>query len=269
MIPIGRSDSQKRVRWSGNLETLGAGTLNCAPLFFCRFCWVWGNPDAGRRRLHAILASDFQTYAPTMDPLRFHKMNRDSYIDSVVKQKAYVVKGAALRVVATTAQDDRVAAEVEANIMRKNGISYLDRHHLLFEFDAAGRVTLLRDYLDSAAEVKDAELANQQVVLSFLTHPSGAALADSALWIVERGGGKSRRLDKQVALATLQKPRAAPSYSIEVAPDGAIAQGDRVAVEAVIHGTGTDGNPVRRPCHFLFVVRGGKIDSVREYSPAG
>jgi len=47
---------------------------------------------------------------------------------------------------------------------------------------------------------------------------------------------------------------------------GCTVEGERVALEARGEGTLTNGRIYRNRYHFLFIVRGGKISSVREYA---
>ncbi|GHE80514.1 hypothetical protein GCM10017786_08320 [Amycolatopsis deserti] len=46
---------------------------------------------------------------------------------------------------------------------------------------------------------------------------------------------------------------------------GTTAEGARVAVEAVVEGSLTNGGHYRNSVHYLFVVDGGRITSTREY----
>jgi hypothetical protein len=48
-------------------------------------------------------------------------------------------------------------------------------------------------------------------------------------------------------------------------PKGITAEGDRVAVEAESYGETASGKIYNNLYHFLFEVRGGKIQAVREY----
>lgn len=53
--------------------------------------------------------------------------------------------------------------------------------------------------------------------------------------------------------------------ALEVTPNSAIAQGDRVAVEATSYAKLKNGRVYQNQYHFLFEIRDGKILSVKEY----
>ncbi|NMN97530.1 nuclear transport factor 2 family protein [Antrihabitans stalactiti] len=53
--------------------------------------------------------------------------------------------------------------------------------------------------------------------------------------------------------------------ALEVTPTGAIAQGDKVAVEATSYAKLKNGKVYQNAYHFLFEFRDGKILSVKEY----
>jgi len=117
--------------------------------------------------------------------------------------------------------------------------------------------------------------ANTQVVLGFFENFSAgkvdAALvlmADTATWWV---AGKP---DKCVLASTKTKAQfvelvqglgAAMPKGLRVTPQGITAEGDRVAVEAESYGETANGKMYNNLYHFLFEVRGGKIQAVREY----
>jgi uncharacterized protein len=117
--------------------------------------------------------------------------------------------------------------------------------------------------------------ANKNVVLSFFENVSAgkvdAALAlmtDTATWWV---AGKP---DKFVLAGTKTKTQltevlqgigALMPKGLRVTPTGLTAEGDRVAVEAESYGETANGKIYSNLYHFLFEVRGGKIQAVREY----
>jgi ketosteroid isomerase-like protein len=53
--------------------------------------------------------------------------------------------------------------------------------------------------------------------------------------------------------------------ALEVTPTAAVAQGDKVAVEATSHAKLKNGKVYQNAYHFLFEFRDGKILSVKEY----
>ena len=52
---------------------------------------------------------------------------------------------------------------------------------------------------------------------------------------------------------------------LRVTPKGITAEGDRVAVEAESYAKMKNGKTYQNTYHFLFIVRDGKIQSVKEY----
>jgi ketosteroid isomerase-like protein len=117
--------------------------------------------------------------------------------------------------------------------------------------------------------------ANKNVVLSFFEHTSAgkidvalALMADTATWWV------AGQPDKFVLAGTktktqfaelLQGIRTAMPKGLRVTPKGLTAEGDRVAVEAESYGETATGKIYNNLYHFLFEVRDGKIQAVREY----
>jgi uncharacterized protein len=116
---------------------------------------------------------------------------------------------------------------------------------------------------------------NKLVVLSFFENFSVgkveealALMADSATWWV---AGKP---DKFALAGTKTKTQfaellkgigAAMPKGLRVTPNGLTAEGDRVAVEAESYGEMASGKIYNNLYHFLFEVRDGKIQAVREY----
>jgi uncharacterized protein len=117
--------------------------------------------------------------------------------------------------------------------------------------------------------------ANKNVVLDFFKNFSAgkveaalALMADSATWWV---AGKP---DKFVLAGTKTKTQfvellkglgAAMPKGLRLTPKGLTAEGDRVAVEAESYGETASGMIYNNLYHFLFEVRDGKIQAVREY----
>ena len=119
---------------------------------------------------------------------------------------------------------------------------------------------------------------NKQVVLGFLEALCAGdrataydAFAPAATWSYPPalGGpgvhrGRDAIFDAYFALDEDLYETGTSSYDIEVR--GAIAEGDRVAVEMRHRGRLRDGGaPYEADYHVLYEVRGGKIQAVREY----
>jgi ketosteroid isomerase-like protein len=117
--------------------------------------------------------------------------------------------------------------------------------------------------------------ANKNVVLSFFENFSAgkvdaalALMADTATWWV---AGKP---DKFVLAGTKTKTQfaellqgigTAMPKGLRVTPKGLTAEGDRVAAEAESYGETATGKIYNNLYHFLFEVRDGQIQAVREY----
>lgn len=117
--------------------------------------------------------------------------------------------------------------------------------------------------------------ANKTIVLSFFEHFSAgkveaalALMADSTTWWV---AGKPDRFmlagtkTKTQFAELLAGIGAAMPKGLRVTPTGLTAEGDRVAVEAESHGETARGKLYNNQYHFLFEIRGGQIQAVREY----
>jgi uncharacterized protein len=116
---------------------------------------------------------------------------------------------------------------------------------------------------------------NKNVVLSFFKDFSAgkveaalALMADSATWWV---AGKPDRFvlagtkTKTQFVELLKGLGAAMPKGLRLTPKGLTAEGDRVAVEAESYGETASGKIYNNLYHFLFEVRDGKIQAVREY----
>ena len=117
--------------------------------------------------------------------------------------------------------------------------------------------------------------ANKQIVLDYFENISAgnfdaalALLADTATWWV---AGKPDKFllagtrSKEQFAEMLQGIGAAMPKGVHVTPKGITAEGDRVALEAETHGETANGKRYSNQYHYLCEVRGGKIQTVREY----
>ena len=117
--------------------------------------------------------------------------------------------------------------------------------------------------------------ANEQVVLSFFENFSAgkfdaalALMADTATWWVAGNPDKfalAGTKTKAQFAELVQGIGAAMPKGLRVTPKGITAAGDRVAVEAESYGETASGRVYNNLYHFLFEVRGGKVQAVREY----
>lgn len=110
---------------------------------------------------------------------------------------------------------------------------------------------------------------NKKIALGLLDNLSNGnvegvldALAESATWWV---AGVSGAKNKQEMGGQLKNFGAAFPKGIEITVDGAIAEGDRVAIEAHSYGEVFNGKIYQNKYHFLIEVRNGKVQLVKEY----
>ena len=116
---------------------------------------------------------------------------------------------------------------------------------------------------------------NKKIVLGFIGNLSSgnaegamAMLADSALWTVI---GKPELLPlagtktKAEYIELLKALGATFPKGVSITPKCITAEGDRVALEAESFGEMANGKIYNNMYHFLFEIRGGKIQIVREY----
>lgn len=80
-----------------------------------------------------------------------------------------------------------------------------------------------------------------------------------------RGIGRCRRQGQAGCQGDVRGHGDAVPAGLRIVPTGVTAEGERVAVEAESSGVKTDGKAYNSLYHFLFVVRDGKIQHVREY----
>lgn len=113
---------------------------------------------------------------------------------------------------------------------------------------------------------------NKKIVLGFIENMTAgngpaafAALADSATWWV--AGNFALSGTKTKAQFADLGAQLAPKIDggIRLTAKGVTAEGDRVAVEAESYAKMKNGKTYQNLYHFLFVLRDGKIQSVKEY----
>lgn len=117
--------------------------------------------------------------------------------------------------------------------------------------------------------------ANKKVVLSFLENFSAgrvddalALMADHATWWIAGRPGKSADAGTKTKTEFGEMARemlAEMPGGLRFTVKGVTAEGDRVAVEAESYGETTGGKVYNNLYHFLFEIRGGRIEAVREY----
>jgi ketosteroid isomerase-like protein len=237
---------------------------------------AWKDPVEGRRRLASIQAGNFEYYVPTSDALRFKRQTGEDYIRHVTEfGHDGLGPGSYLRILATTAQGNRVATEMVSDIRRKSGSSYRNVHHQLFQFDDSGKVRIYKIYMDSAALARESRAQQRAVVMKFFEGITAAPPADfSSLfsdqirWISERPGGANSEMDHAEVLKTIASlPTTFRQLRVTPDLDAFTQQNNKIAVEAKSHGIFANGTEYNNVYHFLFIVDGDKIKEIREYSP--
>ena len=120
---------------------------------------------------------------------------------------------------------------------------------------------------------QQAELeANKAVVLAFWKAFSEsrfddalAMLADNATWQVMGNTSISKRYSKDEFAQLVAGVADSAEQGIRVTGTLLTAEGDRVAMEADSYGPMKSGKVYNNQYHFLHILRGGKIETVREY----
>jgi hypothetical protein len=113
---------------------------------------------------------------------------------------------------------------------------------------------------------------NKRIILGFFENLSAGngeailgALADSATWWVQGNFPLSGTKSKKEFAALVGDLGAKIDGGLRVKPKGITAEGERVAVEAESYAKMKNGKTYQNTYHFLFIVRDGKIQSVKEY----
>lgn len=125
-------------------------------------------PRAGRLWLERLLANDFVSFTPTSDPDRQHIQRKQAFIDSIRNQGARLKPDSHMQIVAHTAQGNRVATEMNSELVSEGGFSVSNRYHQLFLFDSVGKITQYRTYMDSAAIIDSAIVHGEALVRNFV-----------------------------------------------------------------------------------------------------
>jgi uncharacterized protein len=113
---------------------------------------------------------------------------------------------------------------------------------------------------------------NKKIVLGFFENMNAGnggavldALADSATWLVPGDFALSGAKTKAQFAELLGELGSKIDGALRITPTGVTAEGDRVALEAESYAKMKNGKTYQNKYHFLFVVRDGKIQQVREY----
>ncbi|MBI3758363.1 MAG: nuclear transport factor 2 family protein [Deltaproteobacteria bacterium] len=114
--------------------------------------------------------------------------------------------------------------------------------------------------------------ANKGIVLGLFENLSAGnadavlgALADTATWWVQGNFALSGTKSKKEFAELIGGLGSKVDGGMRVTPKGITAEGDRVAVEAESYAKMKNGKTYQNTYHFLFTVRDGKIQSVKEY----
>jgi len=117
--------------------------------------------------------------------------------------------------------------------------------------------------------------ANKRIVVDFLGHFTAARYeeafallaSDVTWWMPGRPGefAGAGTVDRSQLERRLRGTRARLPGGLDLRVVALTAEGDRVAAEVAGHGTTSTGRDYTNEYHFVFVVRGGLIRSVREY----
>ncbi len=113
---------------------------------------------------------------------------------------------------------------------------------------------------------------NKEIVREFMKHFSAGdmktalgLMADSATWWIAGSFPLSGTKSKAEFAALLEQLGGVLPEGVRLTPKAFTAEGDRVAVEAESFARHSNGKIYQNQYHFLFEVRDGKIEAVREY----
>jgi ketosteroid isomerase-like protein len=113
---------------------------------------------------------------------------------------------------------------------------------------------------------------NKKVVLGLFENMNAGngaavldALADSATWWVLGNFPLSGTKTKAQFAELIGDLGSKIDGALKVTPTGVTAEGDRVALEAESYAKMKSGKTYQNKYHFLFIVRNGKIQQVKEY----
>lgn len=113
---------------------------------------------------------------------------------------------------------------------------------------------------------------NKRTVEEFLRHfssgavaPTMAMMSDDATWWVAGTMPISGTYDKAAFTSLLAGVLDTCKAPIKITAKHFTAQGERVAVEAESYTETNEGRVYNNLYHFLFIVKDGKIDQVKEY----
>jgi ketosteroid isomerase-like protein len=228
-------------------------------------------------RLASLLADDFTWCTPSANPQRGVVRSRADYL-AMLSNPAVVPEPARfasldLRIQSTLVQGCRVAGESESIGQRRDGLAYHNYYHQLWRFDDHGRILEYRIYDDSAHVAAIHAAGNVKIVREFLESFAAASpfdvasqLADELTWTVQSATTAAQPIGKQKTLAIRANLHTSGQrLIIEIAPDGITADGDRIAVEATsVRHEAQRAQTSRHHC--VFLLEGGLIKTIREYS---
>ena len=114
--------------------------------------------------------------------------------------------------------------------------------------------------------------ANKQLIRDFMARFSAgdvdgalSLMADSASWWVAGSFPLSGTRSKAEMAEMLRQIGEVAPEGIRLTPKAFTAEGDRIAVESESYAPHKSGKVYRNQYHFLFEVREGKIQAIREY----
>jgi ketosteroid isomerase-like protein len=90
-----------------------------------------------------LVTDDFHIWGPTMGI-----MDAKTYKTCVAELRGIMPKLPKFTIISTTAEDDRVALEVNGSAVLSNGRKYENNYLMLFQFKN-GRIQMIKEFLDS------------------------------------------------------------------------------------------------------------------------
>lgn len=224
-----------------------------------------------RQRVHdlsALLADDFFWQTPSVDTARGARRDKASYLALLANPdllpEAERFTALAVKMLAATVHDRRVAGEAISTGLRADGIPYSNRYHQLWLFNDDDRIAEYHIYSDTQHVAEVHAEGHKLVARRFIDGlAEGNAdtvtrvLADDLHWHLNHSTSGTQTFDSTTALTHIA---ATPCTGLKPRISGIIAQDDKVVVEAELQ-SGTSHV-------FVLTLAKGLITEIREYAVA-
>lgn len=99
--------------------------------------------------VEALTSEELEYWVAGRTPLSGYR-NKAQLAAAMPDFAPFFPNGLRMSVTGTTAEAQRVAIEAESHGITADGKTYENCYHFLFEFDAAGKIAKVREYMDTA-----------------------------------------------------------------------------------------------------------------------